>query len=236
MAAERRTIQVGLTAPAQTQSYELAPGLAQFVQSVYIEVDTSGSGDVSPTLTISEQSGVVIAKTQQGSVIDGGGSGSATWALRLAANGSATATGAIRFDFDNQGGSLDVTTNDVSPFNPLGGGLFMQDLSGGGMYLQARNVAMTKLARISLDTGQRILVVSTESVFVRGANAGPSTTWDSGSVTFDTATSTVVAIKGVGGATVFQVANDSTSVSNLKTGKTFIWNDNGGNPILTLTG
>ncbi len=66
-----------------TQSYKLAPGLLQYVESVYVEVDNSAGGDARPTLTVSEQSGVVIAKKRQGEAIASGDTGSATWALRL---------------------------------------------------------------------------------------------------------------------------------------------------------
>jgi hypothetical protein len=66
-----------------TQQFELAPGLLQYVQAVYVDVDNSGGTATSPTLTVSEQSGVVIAKKQQGKTIDAGVTGSATWALRL---------------------------------------------------------------------------------------------------------------------------------------------------------
>ncbi len=66
-----------------TQQHELAPGLLQYVESVYVEIDNSAGGDARPTLTLAEQSGVVIAKKRQGEAIGGGNSGSATWALRL---------------------------------------------------------------------------------------------------------------------------------------------------------
>lgn len=101
MASVPRTIRVGIEAPAQTVTYSLPPGLAQFVQSVYAEVDTSGSGDTTPSLSISEQAGVPIAVIPQDTTLDGGSSGRATWALRLAGSGggSTPATSDLLYDF-----------------------------------------------------------------------------------------------------------------------------------------
>jgi hypothetical protein len=67
----------------RTQSFELAPGILQYVQSVLIEVDTTASPATTPLLTIKTQDGVPIADKEQGRTLDGGGSGRATWALRL---------------------------------------------------------------------------------------------------------------------------------------------------------
>ncbi len=91
---------------ADTQSYELAPGLLQYVQAVYVTVDNSAGGDARPTLTLSEQSGVVIAKKRQGEAIAAGDTGSATWALRL--TDERTGAGGIQFDTLNSGGWLFV--------------------------------------------------------------------------------------------------------------------------------
>lgn len=90
-----------------TQQYELAPGLLQYVQSVYVVVDNTAGAAAKPTLTISEQSGVVIAKKRQGESIPAAGSGSATWALRLTDEGGA----GIQFDIENVGGFLHVTAS-----------------------------------------------------------------------------------------------------------------------------
>jgi len=83
MAADPRTIRVELDTGNSVQEYTLAPGLAQYVQSVYVEVDAAAASDTRPVLTWLEQSGVVIGKKRQGEAITGGTAGSATWALRL---------------------------------------------------------------------------------------------------------------------------------------------------------
>lgn len=94
--------------------YQLAPGVAQYVQAVYATIDaTSATDPVRPTLEILEQSGVVIAKKRQGEAIPAGGTGSATWALRLDDDG-----GDIRYDRLNVGDWLYVeTTGEGGPHN-----------------------------------------------------------------------------------------------------------------------
>src|SRR5437773_899612 len=66
-----------------TLSYTI-PGSGLDVESVYADVDTSGAGGaVTAELTITDQSGVVIARKVQNTTIDAGIAGSATWALQL---------------------------------------------------------------------------------------------------------------------------------------------------------
>lgn len=67
----------------RTQSFELAPGILQYVQSVSVEIDTTASGDTTPLLTVKTQDGVPIADKAQGRAMTGGATGRATWALRL---------------------------------------------------------------------------------------------------------------------------------------------------------
>ena len=117
--ADPRTIIVPLTSPGQTATYRLAPGVTQYIQSVVATVDTSASGDVTPVLTISEQSGVVVGDKQQTNAITGGGSGRATWALGLA-DETLPASGFIRYDFENSGDYLDIATTGVSPVSGEG--------------------------------------------------------------------------------------------------------------------
>lgn len=79
----------------QTISFVWPSGVSLDPQAVFAVVDATGAGGpVTATLTIAEQSGVVIAAKRQGETIDAGAPGSATWALRLAdeiaAGGSAT--------------------------------------------------------------------------------------------------------------------------------------------------
>ena len=107
MSTEPRTIQPPFDPGQSSLAYTLAPGLVQYVQAVYIEVDASGSGDVRPVLTVKEQSGVVIAKKRQGESITGGGSGSATWALRLTDESGGGGSSTIKFSrYANRPGEI----------------------------------------------------------------------------------------------------------------------------------
>lgn len=98
--AEPRTINQPGNGTA-TQQFELAPGLLQYVQSVYVEIDNTAGADARPTLTLSEQSGVVIAKKRQGEAIPAAGTGSATWALRLDDEHAATSSQSFATYFGN---------------------------------------------------------------------------------------------------------------------------------------
>lgn len=90
------------------------------LESVYVEVDTSGAGPTTATLTIADQSGQVIATKRQGQTIDAGASGSATWALRLADEAAAAPVGGgIQFDTFPQAGEwlfVETTGPGTTPF------------------------------------------------------------------------------------------------------------------------
>lgn len=71
-----------------TLSYSI-PGAGLDLESVYAVIDASAAAaDVIAELTVTDQSGVVIAKRTQGVAIPAGDTGSATWALRLDDDGS----------------------------------------------------------------------------------------------------------------------------------------------------
>jgi hypothetical protein len=115
VSAQPRTIVVPLTPGQATAEYQLAPGLAQYVQSVYIEVDNTAGADARPVLTFSEQAGVVIGKKEQGRTITAGGTGSASWFLRgtdeTAAGGAVAGQLGTYTSF-----GLTVPTNSTTPF------------------------------------------------------------------------------------------------------------------------
>lgn len=111
-----RTIRVGVSGTSDTESYTLAPGLAQYVEAVYVEVTNNAGSAVHPVLSISEQAGVVIAKRRQGGTISASGSGSATWALRLSGDDSGdTGLTGIFYDIDNTGDWLHIDTGASPP-------------------------------------------------------------------------------------------------------------------------
>lgn len=137
MSTPARTIRVAPVTVGRTLEYQLPGGIAQFVQAVYAEVDTSASGDVTPSLTISEQTGVVIAKVPQNDTVDGGGSGSATWALRLAAeqNLNAILSHYLKWGTNTDTGSQGLTLNGNGPFSFTSGGHSFNITSGGAQPL-----------------------------------------------------------------------------------------------------
>src|SRR4051812_23253703 len=91
------------------------------LESVYVEVDASGAGATTATLTLADQSGQVIARKRQSETIDAGASGSATWALRLADDAGAAIPvgGGIQFDTFPQAGEwlyAETTGPGTTPF------------------------------------------------------------------------------------------------------------------------
>jgi hypothetical protein len=129
--ADRQTKIIGGDG-TQALAFTLDPGLFQYVQSVLVEVDTSGSGDVQPTLSVQTVNGVPIADKQQGLAIDGGGAGRATWALRLTDEGQ----GGLRYHFVNDGDWVYVEADDASGLPGITGntGYLIGDF---GIYLTA---------------------------------------------------------------------------------------------------
>ena len=134
----------------QAASYTLPPGIFQYVQSVLVQVDATAAPAVRPTLSIAEQSGVVIATKRQGETIPGGDTGSATWALRLSDDGG----GGIRFDVDNEGGWLYVVANDFTDIGYGDLGVLIAETTGKGVNVISQNPANTKVGRAIVTINQ----------------------------------------------------------------------------------
>lgn len=84
-----RTIIVNPATLGNTLSFEIPGGIALTVESVFANIDATAAGDTTALLTITDKSGAVIAKKRQTEVVTGGTNpGSATWALRLADEGT----------------------------------------------------------------------------------------------------------------------------------------------------
>lgn len=108
------------SAPTNSLSFTLPPGVAIDVESVLAAIDATAAGDTTATLTIADSSGAVIARKAQGQVVTGGVVGSATWALRLTDDGGGAGPdlGDVRFNDLNDELPLrwlEVTTNDRGP-------------------------------------------------------------------------------------------------------------------------
>jgi hypothetical protein len=80
--ASRQTRVIGGNG-SSVQSFELAPGILQYVQSVLVEVDMSASPPTTPVLTVQTQDGVPVTDVPQGRSLPAGGAGRASWALGL---------------------------------------------------------------------------------------------------------------------------------------------------------
>lgn len=80
-----------------TLSFEWPAGVELSLESVYVDVDASGAGGpVTGLLTISDTSGVVIAKKRQSETMDAANPVSATWALRNADDGGGSTGAALK--------------------------------------------------------------------------------------------------------------------------------------------
>ena len=91
-------------------TFTMPNNVALSVESVVATVDNTAGGATTGELVIKDQSGQVIATKRQGTTIPAGYTGTATWALRLD-DDTGTGSGFIRFNFDNEGGYLDITAN-----------------------------------------------------------------------------------------------------------------------------
>lgn len=80
------------------------------VDSVLAEIDASAAAS-SPTVTLADKSGQVIATKRQPGTIPVGDTGSAAWSLRLADDSGGAGGAGITFDTDNEGGYLQVGAN-----------------------------------------------------------------------------------------------------------------------------
>ncbi len=143
--AEPRTIRIAGN-NTSVNSYSLPPGLAQFIESVKVEVTNAAGVAVNPVLTISEQTGVVIAKQKQGSSIPAAGSGTASWFLRQGGSDSIGGGSGIQFDTDPQtGGYLHVTTTGFDPTDPNTPGIGLEATGGNDVFISADSNAAIRL-------------------------------------------------------------------------------------------
>lgn len=218
-----------------TATYELAPGVFQYIESVLVEVDTSGSGDVQPTLTVQTTDGVPIADKQQDTPIDGGGSGRATWALRLSGNGASNTLG-LHWGVNTDTTALGLELDTISAVRVNAGQGVTLDGSSDGT--STSNQVIVESA--ALGVTQRALIRILQGFFeltrgvgdVRTLRISDTGFWELFGALFtfgDTVGSPLFAIaQGTGVGTGTQVY--------LKNGSQFIVFDHLGNPMVTYTG
>lgn len=83
----------------RTATYQLPPGLSQYIESVLVEVDNGAAVDVRPSLQVQTVNGQVMAVKRQGEAIPAGDTGTATWALRLDDSAVASVTSGVIYDY-----------------------------------------------------------------------------------------------------------------------------------------
>jgi len=193
------------------------PGtVALQVESVVATVDNSAGGDTTAQLTVRDQSGVVIATKRQDDVIPAGGTGHATFALRLD-----NAGGGIRFNKHNQGTWLYILATGNDPATGLGS-IYLQgdneiQIRTPFMYLKGDDSAPMRLYNFTL------LDIQCDAVNVLGTPGGVFIQGDQGGVYVQSSHA------GVGGFTVadqsgqalFQVDPDGSLHG--RTGKTLVF-------------
>lgn len=129
-----RTIRIPVTSNADA-TFEVPGGVDMEVQAVYVDVDASLAGDTTAELTITEQSGVVIAKKRQSSVIPAGSTGSATWAQRLDdGGGTGSLAGFLHWGVNTDSSNLGLTLTGHGAFSFTTGGNNFTTGTGGGAY------------------------------------------------------------------------------------------------------
>ena len=95
-------------------SFTVPLGVAFKPESIIAQIDASGAGITTPELSIATQGGVVMATKRQSETIPAGGTGSATWALRLSDEAAAAPAG-IQYGVDNVGNWLSIEATGTEP-------------------------------------------------------------------------------------------------------------------------
>lgn len=178
---------------ASTASYELPPGVFQYIQSVHVVVNNTAGPDVRPTLSVETQDGVVMASKRQGEAIPAGDTGSATWALRLADESA----GGIRFGRLEVGNWLSVTTTAGNPDNGRG---IRFDSGSAGMALDTGTDfgSFPDVGGFDLYTGGVSITAGTNGFSVGTSPDGPILlqTGGLGGITIQSATSVTITTLG----------------------------------------
>lgn len=115
------------------------------------------------------------------------------------------ADGFIRFDYDNQGGYLEVTTNDSNNYSGIGDlGVYFDDESGQGILFDLHDPSL--VGRIAL-TGASIALIHEDAIFV-GVTGGPSVEVNSTNVIVNLTSGTVLEVQDNAGNPIFRVDED----------------------------
>lgn len=126
-----------------------------------------------------------------------------------------TDSGAIKFDFDNQGGYLEVTTNDSFNYSGVGDvGILFDDQSGEGIILDLHDGSI--IGRIAIAPAS--IVIRHNEVISLQISGGAFLSLDEGSVGIDLTTGGAFEVRDNGGNPIFRVDEDGDV--HIKAGKT----------------
>ena len=172
--------------------------------SVSVQIDGTGaSGNFLPCLSFYSQTGQLIARCPAPEVASGD-TGEVSWFPHVAAATSSGGSG-IQFDTDNEGGWLDVTTNNT---DGAGFGMFLQDKTGGGIGIESGPTFFPQAGSITLGSDGVLLgsfpaVGKSGTIEISQADGGivarASGTYG---VSISTSGSGLISISGVAGTTV----------------------------------
>lgn len=135
----------------QTAVFTMPGNVGLKVQSVVATVNNGSASGVTPKITIRDSSGVVIATNTQTDSIDSGLVGTSTFALRLATSPS----GFIRFNVENLGGFLHITSPEVIFTDNTANGAFQVLFTNTGAVFTvdgADNVNITNAGAVNFTT------------------------------------------------------------------------------------
>jgi hypothetical protein len=139
-------------------NYVVAGGQEIIVKTVYGVFDGTGAGTAFyPTIRLLAPGGDVVGEYRAEATVAAGASAQVTWFPGV------TESGDIRFNVDNEGGYLDITTNNKDP-NGYGfaltdltnGGILVHGNGGGGVVLeadQANNPGVSLITRGASNSG-----------------------------------------------------------------------------------
>lgn len=172
-----RTIVVSGTG-GNTLAFTWPAGVFLSPESVFADIDATGAGGpVTATLTIQDQSGVVIAKKRIGETITAGAPGSATWALRLSDDQASSAAAAeppymVSLGFTGAGAFNSSLAEDT---RPLGGATALYGSSKVSLAVAWTVVAGNSLALSALNrTGAPLIFQCVQLNLTRIDAAGAS--------------------------------------------------------------
>lgn len=150
-------------------TFTIPPGITLAVESVLAQVDATGAGGpVTATLSVLEQSGVVIANKRQGETVTKGVQGSATWALRLDEARAAAAAATHRYAW-GVGGTSVLGHNTLYPFAAVAsqGITYVANkwrIDTAGKYQVTVTVSVQKAGPVAAGTGFGVFALKNASV------------------------------------------------------------------------